>query len=103
MLPTFTAGENGAVDCGLVIRNCGACACTTAGARITAAAAINRRIVFSLGERRKRYSVIGCRYSANRLHLRSSIFHRRPSEKLVQQRMKMMHPDFAQRRISAPV
>src|ERR1035437_6003851 len=59
MLPTLTAGEKGAVIWGLVVRNCGAWASATAGARTTAATAINRRIFISLWEGRKWFLVVG--------------------------------------------
>src|ERR1019366_6512596 len=59
MLPTLTAGEKGAVLWGLVVRNCGAWASATAGARTTAATAINRRIFISLWEGRKWFLVVG--------------------------------------------
>src|SRR5471032_2381460 len=72
MFPTFTAGENGAILFAFEVRNCGAWAATSAGASATAAAAINRRMLFSLQE-------------------------------FVQQRMKVMNSDFAQRRVSPSV
>src|ERR1019366_5715381 len=59
MLPTLTAGEKGAVLWGLVVRNWGAWASATAGARTTAATAINRRIFISLWEGRKWFLVVG--------------------------------------------